>query len=58
MRNNVREGTSCTYLWKDGTKVLCVFENNYPVRGKIIYPNNTSKDFDKNNPNIGNNVRR
>ena len=34
------------YEWKNGAKIIGVFENNYPVKGKLILPDNSSFDFD------------
>ncbi len=46
MRGDNREGNNCTYEWKNGARVVCSFENNYPVRGKLILGDNSSFDFD------------
>ena len=63
MKNDNREGSNCIYEWKNGTKAVCSFENNFPVRGKIIMPDNSSFDFDcsqalTNSTNNNNNSKR
>ena len=46
LKNDAREGNNCTYEWKNGTKAICMFQNNFPVKGKLIMPDNQSFDFD------------
>jgi hypothetical protein len=53
MKSDNREGNNCIYEWKNGSKAVCSFENNFPVRGKLILPDNSSFDFDVSQPASG-----
>lgn len=48
MRGDKREGQNCTYEWKNGSRTVCSFENNFPVRGRLFMADRSEFEFDMN----------